>query len=192
MADFIFDFTITRGASLAKGIRYSKVLCKSSSAVTIALGSATFLVPTGLDVSNGQRIRASLVDTPVTDPTQYIEGTVTSYTGTALIIHVDTISGSALASFSSWLLTAPIDLTGGTFNAAMRFGDTCSGRGRAPVPLTIMVLGDPTVGIFEIYLSPAQTSALILGTFTYKVLFTPASSSDKFKVVGGTITVIDE
>lgn len=118
---------------------------------------------------------------------------MTAYSGTSLTINADAIGGNAGASYSSWQITLSIDLTGGTFEATMRLAPhSCPGRVRTPVTLTVTLDTDTTNGVFAIYLSPAQTSALTLGVYGYTVLFSPASSSDKFLVVSGTITVSDE
>lgn len=185
---FTFDTTLVRGSTFSQGIRYSTLLCQSSSPVTIALGSATFAVQSGLAISVGRRVRASVIS-PVDDTTQFVEGPVTSYSGSALVINVDAIGGNS--TYSSWQLSGAVDLTGGTFNASMRLTSvSCAGRSRTPITLAINVTGDPKTGIFTIYLPPDHT--LVLGDYRYKVLFTPASSSDKFLVIGGTISVIDE
>ena len=191
MVKYILDFSVIRGSSLGKGIRYSSFLCKSSSSVSIATGNKTFSVPNNLSIASGARIRASLVDNPVTDPTQYVEGPKVSYSSTNLVVGVDTISGNAGTTYSSWLLTQPVNLTGGTFDASMRFDPaSCAGRARNPIALTINVVS-ATNGLLTIYLAPAQTAILAVGNYQYRVLFTPASSSDKFLVVSGTISVSD-
>ncbi len=192
MPQFILDIPLIRGATLSKGIRYSSVLCPSSVSAIVQTGSVTFPAQTGLAVAIGQRVRASVFG-PVEDPSIFVEGAVTAYANGQITINADTFGGASGAIYISWKLTASVDLTGGTFSAYMRADpDTCAGRQRTPIPLTINVAGDPTTGVFTIYLSPDQTSALALGDYTYKVLFTPASSSDKLLVVGGTITVSDE
>lgn len=137
-------------------------------------------------------MRASVL-LPVEDPSQFVEGPVTSYAGGAIFLNVDQFGGIAGAVYSAWKLSAAVDLTGGSFDASMVFNpDSCAGRQRTPIPLTINVTGDPKTGVFTIYLSPAVSATLALGDYTYRILFTPASSSDKFLVVSGTITVSDE
>lgn len=192
MRNFIYDTTLVRGSTFSRAIRYSTVVAQSTSDVVIANGAATFAIEAGLSISNGQRMRASLVSPPVDDPTQFVEGTVTSYSGSTLIISVTTTGGDAGTTYSSWQLSTPVDLTGGTFVASMMLSpDTCAGRARPPVAITVNVTGSPTAGVFQLYLTPTQTAALTLGVYEFKVLFTPASSSDKFLVVSGTITVTD-
>jgi hypothetical protein len=192
MTTFIYDTTCVRGATFKPAIRYSYVLCQSTSPAAIYLGPRPLVVPTGLTVSVGQRVRASVIS-PINDPTQYIEGPVTSYSSTLLTINVDTISGNLGTIYSFWLVTAAVDLTGGTFTAEMRFSNvSCAGRARTPVTLGVIVGTPASKGVFSLYLSPTQTAALQLGDYQYKVLFSPPSSSDKLLVVSGTISVVDE
>jgi hypothetical protein len=184
--------TLIRGASLSKGIRYSTVLCPSSTVATIKTGSVSFAAQTNLPVVTNQRVRASVLG-PVEDPSIFIEGPVTAYANGQITVNADNFGGVNGAIFSSWRLTASVDLTGGTLTGAMRADpDTYAGRQRTPISLTLTVTGNPKTGVFIIYLSPTQTGALALGNYTYKVLFTPANSSDKFLVLGGTIQVQDE
>ncbi len=155
-------------------------------------GSVTFAAQTDLAVVVGQRARASVLG-PIEDSSIFVEGAVTAYSNGQLTILVDTFGGVNGATFISWELSASVDLTGSSFEAFMRADpDTCAGRQRTPIPLTITIMGDPKAGVFIIYLPPTATSQLALGSYTYKVLFTPVSSSDKFSVLSGTITVIDE
>ena len=62
----------------------------STSSLTVGSGSTTFATQTGLAYSIGARARAS----SAANSANYMEGLVTSYTGTALIINVDTTGGS--------------------------------------------------------------------------------------------------
>jgi hypothetical protein len=189
---FTYDTEIVRGSSFSRGMRYSTVIAQSTSNVIITNGAAVFAIQAGLSISPGQRIRASLAAPPVDDATQFVEGVVASYTGTTLTLTIDTTGGNAGATYSSWQLATPVDLTGGTFNASMStLPDSCAGRSRTPVTITVNVTGDPTRGVFALYLTPVQTAALTLGVYNFKVLFTPSSSSDKFLIVSGTTTVTD-
>lgn len=141
----------------------------------------------------GQRLRASLGGPPLDDPTVFVEGPITAYSNGQVTINVDNFGGVAGSVYTSWNLSASVNLSGSSFNASMRFSPAnCAGRTRTPVTLTINIPGDPATGVFVIYLSPTQTAALTLGDYTFKVLFTPSASSDKFLVLSGTITVIDE
>ncbi len=189
---FTYDTTVLRGATFSRSIRYSLNLCQSTSANDITIGVKTFLVQTGLAVAVGQRIRASLVAPPTDDPTQFVEGTVTAYSGTIITINVDTVGGVPGAIYSSWQLSSAVDLTGAAFTATLiLMPDTCAGRQRTPVVITVIVSGDPKFGIFTLYLSPAQTAALLLAEYQLRVLFTPASSTDKFLILSGIITTND-
>lgn len=192
MSQFIFNTEIVRGASFSKSLRYSSVLCPSTFNATLQTGLVTFPAQTGLSVVVGQRVRASVL-APVEDPSIFIEGPTTAYNNGQLTFNVDTFAGAQGSIYPAWKLTAAIDLTGGSFDAVMRFNPaSCAGRSRTPIIITVNVTGDPKTGVFSLYLSPAQTAILATGDYTYKVLFTPAASSDKLLVVSGTISVFDE
>ncbi len=194
MKQFVFNTAIVRGSTFSQGVRYSNFLCQSTTTAALVIGSATFAVQSGLTIPHLIRVRASVIAPPVDDPTQFVEGPEISYNSSLgmLDMTIDTIGGIAGATYSSWALSTAVDLTGTSFLASMRFSPaSCAGKARTPQTLTINITGAPTLGIFTMYLTPTQTAALALGTYTYKVLFTPASSSDKFLVLSGTIEVID-
>ena len=192
MKFFTYDTTLLRGATFSRAIRYSLNLCQSTSPNDITIGSKTFVVQTGLAIAIGQRIRASLVAPPVDDPTQFVEGVVTAYSGTILTVTIDTVGGTPGASYSVWQLSAAVDLTGATFDAKLYLmPDSCAGRQRTPVTLSVFVTGDPKYGIFSLYLTPAQTALLVLGEYLLRVLYTPATSTDKFLILSGTVTTND-
>lgn len=68
----------------------------SSSTVTIGAGSKTFTTQSGLGWFAGERLRVAA------GASAYMEGIVTSYSGTSLILSVDTVQGSG--SQSSWTI----------------------------------------------------------------------------------------
>jgi hypothetical protein len=70
----------------------------SNSAKTISLGSKTFAVPAGLAYIPGERIR--FVDP--TNSANFLEGTITSYTSTSMVVNIDNNGGSG--TISSWNL----------------------------------------------------------------------------------------
>lgn len=189
---FSYDTSLIRGTTFTRGIRYSTFLCQSSAQVTVQTGPAVFTVQTGMTVSVGQRVRASLEGPPLDDPTIFVEGVVTAYSGGTMTINVDVFSGVAGSSYNSWTLSAAYDLTGAALSGTMRFSPIkCASRERTPVALTVAVVGGPTFGVFTIYLSPTQTAGLTLGDYQYVVLIQPQASSDLLPVLTGHISVID-
>lgn len=77
------------------------VNCVSASTNTIAnSGAKTFVVPTGLGVAVGTRMRAARTAAPTTT---WMEGVVTSYVGTALIITMDRKAGSG-TGLTDWTI----------------------------------------------------------------------------------------
>jgi Right handed beta helix region len=76
----------------------------SSSSVTIGTGSKTFTVSSSAPndlYAVGTRIRALYPATPY--PPNYMEGVITSYSGTSLTMNVDSVGGSG--TYSSWTFT---------------------------------------------------------------------------------------
>ena len=71
----------------------------SVSSVLIATGSKTFVTQAGLAYVAGSRVRVAYTTTP----TNYVEGIVTSYSGTSLVINVDTVGGSG--TFTAWSIS---------------------------------------------------------------------------------------
>lgn len=68
----------------------------STDSVSIGTGSKSFTVQAGLAYSAGARARAA----SSASPTNWMEGAVTSYSGTTLTLNVDATNGSG--SYSSW------------------------------------------------------------------------------------------
>lgn len=85
-----------QGATGAAGIGYGGT---SSSAKTISLGSKTFVVPAGLAYIPGERIR--FVDQ--TNSSNFLEGTITSYATTSMVVNIDNNGGSG--TVSNWNLS---------------------------------------------------------------------------------------
>lgn len=99
-----------------------KFLTGSSSSVSLATGSRTFTVEAGLSYTVGMRVRiAPVISTPVSPASTYMEGAVTSYAGTSLVVSVDYVSG-ATATYTSWIA----DFIGYRFGTAPAYASTSS------------------------------------------------------------------
>jgi len=88
--------TGSTGPSGPTGPTGPSYIATSTTSVAIATGSTSFTTQSGLAYTVGARARSSYTSTP----TNYMEGLVTSYSGTTLIINVDTVGGSG--TFASW------------------------------------------------------------------------------------------
>ena len=77
----------TTGSPGPQGAGYAAT---STTSLAIALGSQSFTTQSGLAYSAGARVRASSAATPGA----YMEGPATSYSGTLLVLNIDTIGGS--------------------------------------------------------------------------------------------------
>ena len=87
----------SNGSNGAAGPGY---LATSSSSVAIGAGSKTFAVGTGLAYAVGARVRVASASNPTSE---WVEGSVTAYSGGNLTVAVDTFSGSATRS--SWTVS---------------------------------------------------------------------------------------
>jgi hypothetical protein len=88
----------------------------SNSAKTISLGSKTFVVTAGLAYIPGQRIR--FVDQ--TNSANFLEGTITSYNASSMVVNIDLTGGSG--TISNWNLTVGGNL--GTSGVGVPTGGT--------------------------------------------------------------------
>ena len=99
------------GATGTTGLAGDKYTTTSTTNTSIATGSKTFTVDSGLAYSIGQSVIVSF------DSSNKMEGSVTSYSGTTLIVNVTTITGSG--TYNSWSVSlsgapGPAGLTGAT------------------------------------------------------------------------------
>ncbi len=85
----------------------------SSTSLTIATGAQTLTTQAGLSWTNGQAIEIQSV--PASGPAQNVNlqywmmGTVTSYSGTTLVINVTALAGSA--TLANWIIVQPAVVT---------------------------------------------------------------------------------
>lgn len=86
---------------------YSTLHASTSSVTSLAIGavSKTFTVSAGLTYVAGMRMRATF------NSTNWMEGDVSSYSGTTLVILVDTIAGSG--TYASWTITPQLPFVEG-------------------------------------------------------------------------------
>ena len=106
------------GATGPTGLTGAGYTATSMSSVAIGTGSKTFVTQSGLAYTAGARVRVSYV----TDTSKYMEGLVTSYATTSLVINVDTIASSG--TYATWNinLAGDVGATGAT-GAAGTKGD---------------------------------------------------------------------
>ncbi len=83
-----------QGVAGANGLNGSSYGGTSTTSLTIGTGAKTFTTQAGLAYTAGQRVRAAA------SATQYMEGDVTSYGGTSLVLNVTTTSGAG--TLASW------------------------------------------------------------------------------------------
>jgi hypothetical protein len=102
--------TGTAGTNGTNGTNGTGYAATSTTSLTIGTGSATFTTQSGLAYSAGARARAS----SSANTANYMEGLVTSYSGTTLVINVDTTGGSG--TLASWNINVAGNV-GGTRHA---------------------------------------------------------------------------
>jgi hypothetical protein len=168
----------TNGTNGTNGAGYAAT---STTSLAIGTGSATFTTQSGLAYSAGARARAS--NSSVTG--DYMEGIVTSYSGTTLVINVDTTGGSG--TFASW----NINVAGNVGNAKHAFQYLFYNSGSALVASTTSI-GGFTVPVaciitsWDIDVSPNDTATVK----TYKVATgtTHPTSSNSISTSGVSIS----
>ena len=98
--------TITKG--IIQGSGSGRVIGRSTSSVAIGTGSKTFATQSGLSISNGQTLTIERTGTPHTggNPTgvrTWMTGTVTSYSGTTLVMDITSTAGSGTETL--WIIS---------------------------------------------------------------------------------------
>jgi hypothetical protein len=93
-----------------------KILGRSATAVAVGTGTKTFTVDAGLDITAGQTLRIWKTGGDINPSTAaslgtwpWVEGTVTSYTGTSLVMNITSTNGSG--TVRPWHITTPATTT---------------------------------------------------------------------------------
>jgi len=92
----LYDTTITVNGTPTTYAAVGAVVLTSSTSATIGTGSHTFTVSSGMKIVNG----AAVYIAPSKGSPNYMLGTVTSYSGTSLVVNITATGGSG--TFSSW------------------------------------------------------------------------------------------
>jgi hypothetical protein len=133
----------------------------STSSLTVVLGSATFATQSGLAYSVGARARASSRGTP----TAWMEGLVTSYSGTTLIVNVDLVNGSG--THTDWNLNVA-----GSQGAIGPTGPSGPGTGN------VSNVGTPTSGQLAQWTSATTIQGVSPASLGYAGLASPVFTGD--------------
>src|SRR5205085_854599 len=96
------------GATGATGPQGAGYTAGSTTSLAIGVGSKTFTTQSGLAYTVGAHVRAASNATP----TSYMEGLVTSYVGSTLVINADTTGGSGTAADWNINLAGNVGATG--------------------------------------------------------------------------------
>lgn len=97
-------FTWTTGVTINKGIHLrgagsGGIEARSTTSITLGTGSKTFTIESGKSFTAGQAVRA-IVNKHNPVSTSSMEGTVTSYSGTSLVLDITSVTGSG--TFGVW------------------------------------------------------------------------------------------
>lgn len=100
--------TVSGKAITIQGAGSGRVIGRSASSVAVGTGSKTFTTQSGLFITNGQTLKIERTGTVVSSgqPTgtrAYMIGTVTSYSGTTLVMNITSTSGSG--THSVWIIS---------------------------------------------------------------------------------------
>ena len=123
------SFTWTSGVTITKGIKIQgsgsgRVIGRSTSSVAIGTGSKTFATQSGLSISNGQTLTIERTGTPHTggNPTgvrTWMTGTVTSYSGTTLVMDITSTAGSGTETL--WIISTQASTLSYPANGGYRY-----------------------------------------------------------------------
>jgi hypothetical protein len=137
----------------------------STSTVEIGLGPKSFITQFGLGFQAGVRIRATVTDTP----TIWLEGVVTSYEGSTLIVNSDLWAGSTLA-FNTWV----INVTG----EPGKNGDA-GAQGPQGIPGGVLIVGSPVAGQLAQWAAPPTgLTGIDISSFGFATLGSPNFTGD--------------
>lgn len=112
------------GATGSTGAAGPGYAATSTTSVTVGTGSQTFTTQSGLAYSVGARVRATSTGTGA-----YVEGLVTSYSGTSLVINVDTVSGSGAHTDWNLNVSGNVGQTGSTGSTGPQGPQGAAGSG---------------------------------------------------------------
>jgi len=140
----------------------------STSSQSISTGSKTFVTQSGKNFYVGMPVRASYTPTPA----NYLDGQVTSYSGTSLVINVTSVGGAG-GPFTAW--TIGMLAGGGGSYATLAGSETLTNK-----TLTTPVLSATASGITAgkqgysagVYTGGDGTSQLVFATTTSTQTFT--------------------
>lgn len=93
-----------------RGAGSGRVIARSTSSVSVGTGSKSFTIQSGLAISNGDTLRIERTGTPVsggapTGTRTWMQGTVTSYSGTSLVMSIGTTAGGG--THPLWIVSTP-------------------------------------------------------------------------------------
>ena len=96
----VYGYTDTHvGPVGPQGIQGASYSATSTSSLSIAIASRTFVTQAGLAYNTASRVRA----VSAADNANWMEGNVTSYSGTSLVVDVDIIGGSG--THADWVIS---------------------------------------------------------------------------------------
>jgi hypothetical protein len=90
LGNFTSSCSLTSGQIVPVLVKGDIYKCTSATSNSITTGAKSFTVPANLSFQPGVPVRA----TDAANPSNYLEGTTTTYTGTTLSLSADTIGGS--------------------------------------------------------------------------------------------------
>jgi hypothetical protein len=126
-------------------------IATSTSTVTIGTGAQTFTTQAGLAYAAGTRVRVASSATP----SSWMEGLITSYSGTTMAVNVDLVSGSG--SFSSWNInvagTQGAGNPGGSPNS-LQYNNAGSFGGLGPLTNGQLLIGSTGAAAVPAVLTP--------------------------------------
>lgn len=163
----------SNGSNGSNGTNGAGYTATSSSSVLIGLGSKTFTTQAGLAYTAGARVRASYS----ADPTKYVEGICTSYSGTSLVMTSDNTAGAG--TYNTWNINLAGDVGGSGASA---------GLVSASVTLTSAQIKSLNSSPQTFLAAPGAGKAyLVIGAYaTMTYVSTAYTSANAIDILGGT------
>jgi hypothetical protein len=173
--------TISKAVHL-RGQGSGRIIGNTKSSATIGTGTKTFMTTrSGLPITVGQTLRIAKMPSSNGLPARenYVEGTVTSYSGTTLVMNITRTGGSGTWKFW-WIATRP------TTTIVNNYNNGSGGNNSATPLITVSQTQAGSAEITGIQFKPTSTSfSALIGVFTHAYIVPKTAIHDCWFETGG-------
>lgn len=155
--------TVTGKAIQIQGAGSGRMIGRSLSSVSVGTGSKTFTTQSGLAITNGQTLRiirrVIQSDSGTNVRGTFMQGTVTSYSGTTLVLSVTSTGGSG--TFAAWeIATIPATIVSYTGSSGQAFSLTPGGSGNLEIS-GIKFSASHALPVYEMTINNGSSTTLV-------------------------------